>query len=188
LSLFPLSALPLFLSSLFEAAPALPLSSSVDEGFVVVVLEEVLLELPLLAGEPEEEEVAGLDALLGLDELPLDFVAAGLEVVVDEELVAGVAVADDFAGETLVDGVVGGTVAVAVAVGVAVAVAVAVGAAVALAVAVAVGVAVAIGVAVALAAGGAVGAVCPATPVCVVTPLRPPLPRLMLIPAAGCTP
>jgi hypothetical protein len=175
------------------------LSAFSDEDFVVV---DVLLEL-LVAGELELE--AGVEALL-LDELP-DFEAAGLEVVVvvDELPVAGVAVAEERAGDTFVDGVavpiglivavaVGDAVAVAVAVGLAVAVGVAVAVAVAVAVgvavaeAVAVGVAVANGVAVALAVGGAVGAVWPAMPDCVVTPVRPPPPRLMLMPGAGCTP
>ena len=182
--------MPLFLSLLFDPEPALLLSASVEEGFVVV--DEVLLELPLLAGELEE--LAGLDALLGVDELPLDLEAAGLEVVfVDEELVDGLAVADDVAGDTLVVGVavpIGAAVAVALgeAVAVAVAVAVAAGVAVAVGAGDAVAVAVAIGDAVALAAGEAVGAVWPAIPVCVVTPLRPPPPRLMLMPAAGWTP
>ncbi len=162
----------------------------------MVVLEEAPVELPLAAGELAE--VAGLELVAGLDDVPPDFEAAGLEVV-DDFPVAG-DVADDVAAVAVGTGVVIPGVVVAVALGdaVAVAVAVAVGDAVAVAVAVgdavAVGVAVAIGVAVAVAAGVtevagvAVGAVCPAIPDCVVTPVRPPPPRLMLIPAAGCTP
>jgi hypothetical protein len=143
----------------------------------------------------EDEPLLGVEVVV-LGELAA-FEAAGLEVVVvlDEALAAGVAVADDFAGETLADGVavpIGVVVALAAGVAVAVAeadgVAVAEGEAVAAGDIVALGVAVANGVAVALAAGDAVGAVCPAIPDCVVTPLRPPPPRLMLIPAAGCTP
>lgn len=183
----------LFLSDLSDFAE-LELPSPFDvvvEVLVVSVVAEELVEvaglgalfaLPPVVAEVDVEaageeadaavaEVAGVDVLLAA--------AVGVAVPIGVVVAAAVPVAVAVArGEAVAEGdalIAGDAVAVAVAEGDAVAIGLAV------AVAVAAGVIDAAGVAVAF---------CWALmPVCVVTPLRPPpLPRLMLIPAAGCTP
>ena len=171
-----LSELPLFLL-LLESLDLLSLDfvslDLVSLFELLASVDEDLLELDDEDGVEAEEllldfEVDGLDALLGLELVEVEDepdLAAGVEAAV----AVGLAVAPD-AGVALVAGV-------AVPIGVAEAVALAAG------------VAEAAGATVAVAevAGVAVGAVWPATPDCVVTPLRPP-PIPMLTPTAGCTP
>jgi hypothetical protein len=194
-------AFSLFLSVAFEELA--PLSEPVacfEVVVVVLVASEApeaagvatfVLEVPLVPPVVVEVEVELEAAGLEADAAVADGFAVALVVGVDEALGAAVAAA------VAAGVVVAAAVAVAVARGVAVAAgeALTVGAAVAEAVAegeaeatgATVAVAVAAGVAEAI--GVAVAFVWALMPVCVVTPLRPPpLPRLMLIPAAGCTP